>query len=172
MRIIVSDSSCLIDLRKASLLEAFLSLPYEIVIPDTLFEEELLRFTQAEKTTLLRGGLKVLDLPGEGVLRAQSLEGQYPALSIHDCFAFSLAERIPDSILLSGDGKLRSIAEQHRLEVHGVLWAIEKMHQKQTATVGQLISALELFDENPAIFRLPRRELRALLKSLAPDSRE
>jgi hypothetical protein len=39
MRIIVSDTSCLIDLRKASLLEGFLKLPYEIVIPDTLFEE-------------------------------------------------------------------------------------------------------------------------------------
>jgi hypothetical protein len=33
MRIIVSDSSCLIDLRKASLLDVFLRLPYEMVIP-------------------------------------------------------------------------------------------------------------------------------------------
>jgi hypothetical protein len=36
VRIIVSDSSCLIDLRKASLLDVFLRLPYEIVIPNTL----------------------------------------------------------------------------------------------------------------------------------------
>lgn len=47
MRLIVSDSSCLIDLRKASLLEAFLDLPYEVLIPDALFEEELVRFTPA-----------------------------------------------------------------------------------------------------------------------------
>ena len=72
MRIIVSDSSCLIDLRKASLLAAFLRLPYEILIPNTLFEEELLRFT-AEEKALLRGGMHVIDLPGESVLRARQV---------------------------------------------------------------------------------------------------
>ncbi|MGH8591751.1 MAG: hypothetical protein ACREXX_21280 [Gammaproteobacteria bacterium] len=65
MRIIVSDSSCLIDLRKASLLGAFLGLPYEILIPDTLFEEELVKFTDEQKQMLLRGGLQVVELPGE-----------------------------------------------------------------------------------------------------------
>ena len=38
MRIIVSDSSCLIDLRKVGLVEAFLKLPYEFLIPNTLFD--------------------------------------------------------------------------------------------------------------------------------------
>ena len=65
MRIVISDSSCLIDLRKASALDAFLKLPYEFLIPNTLFEEELVRFTATEKNLLLRGGLKVVDLPGE-----------------------------------------------------------------------------------------------------------
>jgi hypothetical protein len=49
MRIIVSDSSCLIDLRKTSLLDVFLRLPYEILIPNTLFEDELLKFTAEQK---------------------------------------------------------------------------------------------------------------------------
>jgi hypothetical protein len=47
MRLIVSDTSCLIDLRKASLLQALIRLPYEIGIPDVLFEE-LVRFELAE----------------------------------------------------------------------------------------------------------------------------
>jgi len=55
MRIVVSDSSCLIDLRKVSLLDAFLKLPYEILIANTLFEEELLKFTGVQKRALLRG---------------------------------------------------------------------------------------------------------------------
>ena len=41
MRIIVRDSSCLIDIRQASSLDAFLKLPSEILIPNTLFEDEL-----------------------------------------------------------------------------------------------------------------------------------
>ena len=49
MRIVVSDSSCLIDPRKVSLLDALLQLPYEFLIPNTLFEDELLKFTAAQK---------------------------------------------------------------------------------------------------------------------------
>jgi hypothetical protein len=60
MRIIVSDSSCLIDLRKASLLDVFLRLPYEIVIPNTLFEEELIRFTDEQKEALVREACRSL----------------------------------------------------------------------------------------------------------------
>ena len=112
MRIIVSDSSCLIDLRKASLLGAFLRLPYEIVIPDTLFEEELLKFTDAEKQMLLDGGLKVLELPGVGVSRAQALASGFPSLSLHDCFAFALAESNPGCILLTA----ASVRQQKTME--------------------------------------------------------
>ena len=72
-QVVISDSSCLIDLRKTSLLEAFLRLPYEILIPNTLFEEELLKFSSAQKRAMLRSGLKVVDLPGERVLRAQQI---------------------------------------------------------------------------------------------------
>ena len=89
MRIVVSDSSCLIDLRKASLLAAFLELPYEVLIPNTLFDDELLKFTAAEKRSLLRGGLKVVEVPGTGVLRAREIIQKTPRLSINDGFAFA-----------------------------------------------------------------------------------
>lgn len=163
MRIIVSDSSCLIDLRKVSLLKAFLSLPYEIIIPDTLFKEELLKFSDAQKSALLKGGLKVVELPAEGVLRAQELESKFPALSIHDCFALALAERNPGCILLTGDKSLRSIADDHVIETHGVLWAVEEMHKATVGSVTQILRALELFDTDPTI-RLPSRKLRAVIK--------
>jgi len=164
MRIIVSDTSCLIDLRKASLLEGFLKLPYEIVIPDTLFEEELLKFSETEKKMLLDGGMKVLELPGEGVLRAQAMASGFSALSLHDCFAFALAESNPGCILLTADGSLRSTAKNHGIEVHGVLWAIDEMGKAATVTAAEIIHALELFASNPSIYRLPSRELRAFIK--------
>src|ERR1035438_4523088 len=108
MRIVVSDSSCLIDLRKVSMLDSLLRLPYEFLIPNTLFEEELLKFTAAQKRALIRGGLKVVDLPGESVLRAQLIIRELPRLSVHDGLAFSLAESRPGCILLSGDEALRA----------------------------------------------------------------
>src|SRR5258708_19581848 len=100
LRIIVSDSSCLIDLRKASLLEVFLQLPYEILIPNTLFEDELVRFTSGQKQAMISGGLQVVDLPGPGVLRAQEVVSTMPHPSIHAGFAFPLPEHPPGGILL------------------------------------------------------------------------
>ncbi len=163
MRIVVSDSSCLIDLRKVSLLDALLRLPFEFLIPDTLFEDELLKFTAAQKKALLRGGLKVIDLPGERVLRAQAVMRQAPRLSVNDGFAFALAEGHPGCILLTGDGELRDLATRHQMEVHGVLWAIDEIHRNQIETAKTLLAALQAFSEDPAV-RLPRREVSASIK--------
>src|SRR5262249_52369529 len=163
MRIVVSDSSCLIDLRKASLLDAFLDLPYEILIPDTLFADELVKFTAAQKKALVRAGLKVIELPGEGVLRAQEVVRDFPYLSVHDAFAFALAERHPGCILLTGDGGLRTLAEDRAIEVHGVLWVIDQIHRNGLTAAKILHAALLLFEEDRTV-RLPRRELIAYIK--------
>jgi predicted nucleic acid-binding protein len=163
MRIVVSDSSCLIDLRKVSLLEAFLRLPYEFLIPNTLFEDELLSFTAAQKKALVRAGLQVVDLPGERVLRAQEVVRQIPALSVHDGFAFALAESHTGCVLLTGDGGLRALAVQHEIEIHGVLWAIDELHRNRVAVAETLARALQLFWDDPTV-RLPRRDLAAYLK--------
>lgn len=85
------------------MLDAFLRLPCEFLISNTLFEDELLRLTAAQKKALIRGGLKVIDLPGERVLRAQTVMRKVPRLSVHDGFAFALAESRPGCILLTGD---------------------------------------------------------------------
>ena len=162
MRIIVSDSSCLIDLRKAALLGAFLQLPYEILIPNTLFEDELLRFT-AEEKALLRRAMKVMDLPGESVVRAQKVARDLPHLSIHDGFAFALAQDNPGCILLTGDGGLRDLAAHHDMTVHGVLWVIDEIHANSLAQVKDILMALRLFADDVTV-RLPQRPLTFYIK--------
>ncbi len=163
MRIVISDSSCLIDLRKVSLLDAFLKLPYEILIPNTLFEEDLLKFTEVQKRAMLRGGLKVIDLPGERVLRAQQIVRAAPQLSAHDGFAFALAESHPGCILLTGDGYLRTLAATNKIEVHGFLWVVDEIHQNRLSPEKILCAALRLLAGDPAV-RLPQRELAAYIK--------
>lgn len=91
MAVTVCDSSCLIDLRKVSLLETFMALPFETLIPDALFKEELVRFTASQKELLLRGGLRAVELSPECVLRARVIVSDHLQLSIHDGFAFALA---------------------------------------------------------------------------------
>lgn len=166
MRIVISDSSCLIDLRKAGLLAALLKLPYEFLIPDTLFEDELLQFSKSQKRTLLEGGLKVMELPAAGVLRAGKITGALPGLSIHDGFAFALAERNPGCILLTGDGDLRRLAKRHAIEFHGVLWVIDEIHRNGLAGVRVLHAALVLFRDDTTV-RLPPIAVKAALRRYA-----
>jgi predicted nucleic acid-binding protein len=163
MRIVVSDSSCLIDLQKISLLDAFLRLPYEVLIPNTLFEDELLSFSTAQKRALVRTGLKVVDIPGERVLWAQQVLRDAPRLSIHDAFALVLAESEKGCILLTGDGNLRTLAETRNIEVHGVLWVIDELHTHKVSASRELHAALQQLLDDPAV-RLPRRDLMASLK--------
>jgi predicted nucleic acid-binding protein len=163
MRIVVSDSSCLIDLRKVSMLELLLRLPYEFLIPNTLFEEELLKFTPTQKKALTRGGLKVVDLPGERVLRAQAIVRDVPRLSVHDGFAFALAESHPDCILLSGDDRLRTLAAEHDIEVHGVLWVLDQLHANRLTQPATLLAVLRAFLDDATV-RLPRREVTTYIK--------
>jgi predicted nucleic acid-binding protein len=158
MRIVVSDSSCLIDLRKVSLLAAFLKLPYEVLIPNILFDDELLKFTATEKRALLRGGLNVVEVPGTGVLRARQIIQTTPRLSINDGFAFAVAESRAGCILVTGDGLLRTVATEHGIEVHGVLWIIDELHRHEIETPVTLAEALRLFGKDQTV-RLPRREL-------------
>jgi len=142
MRIVVSDTSCIIDLRKAALLEALLRLPYTFVVPDTLFEDEWLSLTSGEKRALRELGLEVRSLSGELVQRAGNYFNQYAKLKLNDCFALTLAEDIGNCILLTGDGPLRRIAEGKRVEVRGVLWATDELETHGIASPAVLHAAL------------------------------
>jgi len=162
MRIIISDTSCLIDLKKASLIGAFLQIPYEIVIPDVLFEEELLSFTEDEKS-LLRAGLEILSLSGKEITRVQSVSRNNPKLTINDCFAFVLAESIQNSILLTGDGGLRTLATISKIEVHGVLWALDEMYDSHVIAPDVIYKVLLKFDADLKV-RLPSKEVKRSLE--------
>ena len=76
----------MIDLRKASLLEDFLRLPYSFVMPDVLFEDEWLCISDDEKISLRRRGLEVRELPGASVTRAQRYFNEHNRLKLNDCF--------------------------------------------------------------------------------------
>lgn len=127
MGTIVVDSSCLIDLRNGSLLEAFLSLPAQVLLPNTILEDDLLGFTAAHKEAIRGSSVKLIDLPGEGVLRAQEILRDEPRLSLHDAFAFALAERHPGCILVTDNDDLRDLGVRQGINVQGVLWVVEEI---------------------------------------------
>lgn len=89
MRVLVSDTSILIDLERADLLRAAFSLDAEFVVPDLLYERELRNSGGAD---LLALGLRVESLDESEVERAQACRREYPRLALPDTFAYQPVE--------------------------------------------------------------------------------
>lgn len=91
MRIVVSDSSSLIDIKKGGLLEAFLELPYELVVPESMLVDELLSFTKDE-TALMRTKVTLGVADAKQMNRVHAKQAACPALTVYDCIALVLAD--------------------------------------------------------------------------------
>ncbi len=86
MRVLVSDSSVLIEFAKRELLDRMFQLPFEFAVPDLLFDQELIDLGRYSRQDLLDFGLRVEALNPDGVARAISYQALRPALSLVDCF--------------------------------------------------------------------------------------
>ena len=162
MQVLVSDTSVLVDLERGSLLEASFRLPFRFSVPDLLYERELKNWGGED---LIRLGLSVEELDGDGVQRARAYRQQMPALSLADCFALMLAQ-IRSWILLSGDSALRQLAVAEAVECHGVLWLPDEMHNSAVVGIRELRDGLTAIAEHPRC-RLPKSEIRRRLASYA-----
>jgi len=158
MRHIVLDTSCLIDLGKADLLDAALALPYVFVMPDILFENEWTHPHEQDEKFLHASRLDVRELSGSDVKRAKAYLNRHRTLKINDCFLLAMSKSLDDSILLTGDRTLRTVAERNGVEVHGVLWIIDEMESRKTVSLRNLYDALWLFHDDPRVF-LPTDEV-------------
>ncbi len=166
MRIVVSDTSCIIDLHKVDLLFALLELPYSFVIPHMLFDDELHRLTAAEKTQLQHRGLEVQELDGDSVAHAVNYFNAHPALHLNDCFALRMAEELDNAILMTGDANLRAVATEKAVEVHGVLWVADQLDQCALVDRTVLQAAMRVFRDDPLVF-LPLDEIRRRIRGFA-----
>lgn len=163
MILLVSDTSILIDLDRGGLLEAAFSGNWTMIVPDLLYERELL----SENGPYLRSlGLGVVEISPDEVLYAQTLKRARPALSLADCFALTCARRA-NHVLLSGDKILREEARTRNGVVYGVLWLLDQMHAAR-------VSPALLFDGLTKIYahprcRLPKEEVQVRLKRWTPS---
>lgn len=164
-KIVVNDASCLFDLKKGRLLHAMLALPFAFVIPYPVRVSELLDFTAQEWQMLADSGVEIYDLEPEAVRDALAVKAAHPALSPNDCFCLITARCHADATLLTGDARLRRVAEEHQIDVHGVLWIIDLLHERGLAPPPLLVSALEIWRDDPTVF-LPVDEIEHRLRRL------
>ena len=158
MKVLVSDTSVLIDLERAAIVQTVLTLPFEFVVPDALYEQEL-RPWGGE--ALLAHGLKVEQLHEQEVAHAVTARRACSGLSVIDTFALALAE-LREWTLLAGDAALRNEARARGVVCHGTLWVFDQLETGNVLAPGALHDALTTLKDHPRC-RLPAAEIRTRL---------
>ena len=154
MIILVADTSVLIELEHARLLDLAFRGPDSIVTPDFLYERELAADIGPDLLVL---GLKVLELTSAELSMVQHIKNTNGDLSLPDCAAYVCAKR-PDHHLLTGDGALRRLASAGGLTHHGVLWLMDRLLDTGSATRKQLFDGLTALSSHSRC-RLPPNEV-------------
>jgi len=165
VRVLVSDASILIDLAKWSLLEDLFKLPFEFAIPDALYDDELIDLGGIDRAELKGLGLRVETLDPDGMAQAVAYQAAKPKLTIHDCFAVTLAVT-NDWPLLTGDKRMRTLAEQEQVEVHGILWLIDRFAEHRIVRKVVLANTLKGMLEDPRT-HVPHAEIKKRLAQFA-----
>lgn len=159
MRILVSDTSVLIDLERANLLEELFLLPFEFAVPDLLYARELVGELGDR---LMQLGLRIEELTPVELRRATVINRQHNRLSVPDTFAFAIAESRGWG-LLTGDGTLRELAVAKQIGMHGVLWLFDQLADGHHVNFERLHSGLRNLSAHPRC-RLPANEVRRRLE--------
>lgn len=159
MRVLVSDTSVLIDLERGNLLEVAFRLSCDLAVPDLLFRREL---KDQNGPALIAMGLRVEELDSEGIGLAQTYRSRKPVLSLPDTFALALA-KTRRFVLLTGDRELRILAGAEKVECHGVLWLLDRMNDEAAASMKSLYIGLQAIAAHPRC-RLPHSEVNVRLK--------
>jgi predicted nucleic acid-binding protein len=156
MIIIVNDANILIDLLKIHLIKSFFQLNFEMHSPDLCRSEVendnpglLAAYVESKK-------LIVRVFNSTELAQIQSLKNKYRSLSLEDSSCLWLCKNI-SVMLLTGERKLRSIAESKGIEVHGILWIFEELIYQQILDHQSAIQKLNS--------RLPVDECRKCIKN-------
>lgn len=147
----VIDASVIIDLHSGGILNELTNLPFDFVTPDIVLAEH----RNPAPNEVLRAGIRARELPGDLVQQAADLAPRNRKLSMQDLFAFVLARHY-GCLLITGDGRLRTLAEQRAIECHGTLWVMDKMIEHGILSPASADTALETMLVKNA--RLPAAE--------------
>ena len=159
MKVLVSDTSILIDLERGGFLDAVFLLPFEFAVPDVLYEQEL----AGEWGDQLRNfGLRVEEISAEGLANALKYRANRSVLSLPDSFALALAHE-RNWMLLTGDRQLRQLAIEEKVACHGILWLLDHLEELQKLPLTLLLEGLEALARHPRC-RLPRSDIAVRLE--------
>ena len=127
MRIIINDANILIDLVKLDLMDKFIKLEFELKTTDFVFEELNEDQKIVIESYINSEHIELITTEQEDDFESiiTILENS-SGLSFTDCSVWHYANKL-NSVLLSGDGKLRKQATANGILVKGILYIFDQM---------------------------------------------
>jgi predicted nucleic acid-binding protein len=159
----VTDTNLWIDLHCGGLVPAVLERVDGLCATDFVLRE-LQRELSGEH--LVEGGVRRVELDGPQVAELFVLRGEYPALSVEDLSALVAAKAL-GGMLLTGDGRLRKVAEALGVPVHGTLWMLELLVTEYDLRGTEALAALDAMLVGGS--RFPAEPVAHLRRRLAGD---
>ena len=164
MKVLISDSSILIEFSKRELLDKMFALEFEFAVPDLLFREELIDLSLYSRQDLTGFGLREESLDAEGVELAIAYQSERPALSLVDSFALALADR-QGWHLITDDRTMRSVAESKGIAHMDALWVVDRMLDDGILSTSQVVAVLGAMQNDPRC-PVPRADLAVRIRRL------
>lgn len=164
MKVLVSDSSILIEFAKRKVLHNMFELEFQFAVPDLLYHEELIDLDGYSRQDLLHLGLRVESLDAEGVEKAVLYQSERPALSLVDSFALALADS-QGWHLLTEDRTMRNVADSKSIAHLDALWVIDNILDAGILSGSQVVAVFEAMRDDPRC-PVPKPELIVRIRRL------
>ena len=134
----VADANILFDLRNGRILSHLVALSYRFIVPDAVLAE----LNAPLRSRVQDLGFEIGSLEAGTISEIFALRSDHPRLSVADLFALFVA-RDRRAVLLTGDRRLKTLAESHGLSVHGMLWVLDELHAQQALNAQGALATLE-----------------------------
>lgn len=162
-KIIVTDTNIITDLYVCNLLEKFINL-------DNVYVCSLVKNDELNSKTCninFIDEIKTIDETTEEILEASELSNQKGKLSLYDFLNYVVA-RDNNSVLATGDDRLKKYSENNNVEVIRTLKIIKLMKENNIISVKKAIDAVNKLKYNPQT-RIPLIELDKFSEELEKD---
>lgn len=154
-RIAIQDANIMIDLIKTGLFDYCLALDYLFsttnIILDELYDIQI----DVIRPHIASGKFTIIEITEDEITEIQKMSLEETRLSEQDWSAVFYAQK-KQAFILSGDRRLRQVAEAKGLTTYGILWILDQIVDKKILIPKQACSFLkELMLKNN---RLPLEE--------------
>jgi len=141
MNVAITDANIFIDLHSLDILESIFSLDFEFHTTQEVIDE--LEDDQIEELTRISvaGHIEIHVLTPEELEELQNLDVS-PGLSNTDRSIIICTQKV-ESMVLTGDMKLRHTLQESGIEVHGILWVFDEMISAEIITEENAANLLE-----------------------------